>query len=114
MPHLYTNRPHIWVTLGRHEEVLWYPFVAVEARRTGRSCSVRERAQFFGLFVVIHGRERPGSRPVYLALFDVVVEKICTASSETNLLTTTTNSPCSSSSSSSSSSSLSTTASRSR
>src|ERR1700761_1972126 len=115
MTHLYTDCPHIGIALSRHEEVLWNPLMAVKSRSTGRSCSICESAQFFGLFVVIHGRERPGSHPVRLARFDVVVEKICTTSSETILLATTTDSPCSSSSSSSSSSSLSsTTASTSR
>ena len=78
MPHLYTNRPHIGIALSGHEEMLRDLIEAVECRRTRHSSRVCECAQFFGLFVVIHGRERPGSHPVRLTRFDVIVEKICT------------------------------------
>ena len=86
MPHLNTNRPHIRIALSGHEEMLRDHNEAVEFRRTRRSSSVCECTQFFGLFVVVHWRERPGSRPVRLAFFHViVVDKVCTRSSENNI-----------------------------
>ena len=116
MPHLHTNRPHIGIALSRHEEMLWDFIEAVEFLCADRPSSVRECAQFCGLFVEIHGRERPGSCPVRLTFSNIIiVDKVCTRSSEKIILIIAMDLLSSSSSSkSSSSSSLSMTASTSR
>jgi hypothetical protein len=53
MPHLYTDRPHIGVTLSGHEEMLQDLNEAVEFWHANRSPSVRECVQFCSLFVEV-------------------------------------------------------------
>ena len=109
------NSPHIRIALSRHKEMLQDHNKAIKFWCTRCSSSVCECAQFFGLFIVVHWCERLGSHPVHLAFFKVIViDKVCTRSSENITLTIALDLLSSSSLLKSSSSLLSTTASMSR